>query len=225
MHFAHLEHGNGSKAGKFALVAGLHALVAVGVVDMMNNKDISMPKLPDVLTVFTTPEPVELPPLPPDPPTPMPTLTPPPISIPTIEVDVTPPPIDNPVHATLEPQPMLEAAQPARAETPAQPATPTTPTTGSGAMRSAVLADASGCAKPDYPVSAARNGDTGTVTLALLVGTDGRVTGSRVQKSSGSRDLDRAAVNALSLCQFKPAMNNGAPEAGWAQIAYVWSLE
>jgi protein TonB len=63
------------------------------------------------------------------------------------------------------------------------------------------------------------------VTLALLVGTDGRVTSSRVQTSSGSRELDRAAVNALSLCQFKPAMNNGVPEAGWAQIAYVWSLE
>jgi protein TonB len=88
-----------------------------------------------------------------------------------------------------------------------------------------VLADASGCAKPEYPLSAARNGETGTVTLALLVGTDGRVTGSRVQKSSGSRDLDRAAVNALSLCQFKPAMHDGLPEAGWAQIAYVWSLE
>ncbi|MDB5746837.1 MAG: transporter substrate-binding protein [Massilia sp.] len=224
MHFAHLGHGNGSKAGKFAIVAGLHALIAVGVVNMMNNKGISMPSLPDDLTVFMTPKPVEPPPTPPDPPTTMPKVVQPPISVPEVEVDVDvpPPPVDSPVHATLEPQPMPEPAQPYRAETPAQP---TTPTPTSGAIRSAVLADASGCAKPAYPIGAARNGDTGTVTLALLVGTDGRVTGSRVQKSSGSRDLDRAAVNALSLCQFKPAMHNGVPEAGWAQIAYVWTLE
>ena len=222
MHFAHLEHGNGGKAGKFALVAGLHALIAVGVVNMMNNKSISIPGLPDDLTVFMTPEPVEPPPTPPEPPTLMPTVAPPQIVVPRVEVDVQPPPIDNPVQTTLEPQPMLEPAQPSQTETPARPSTPST---NSGAIRSAVLADASGCAKPAYPISAARNGDTGTVTLALLVGTDGRVSGSRVQKSSGSRDLDRAAVNALSLCQFKPAMNNGVPEAGWAQIAYVWTLE
>jgi protein TonB len=51
------------------------------------------------------------------------------------------------------------------------------------------------------------------------------VTSSRIQHSSGYRDLDKAAVNALSMCQFKPAMNNGTPEAGWAQLAYVWTLE
>ncbi|MGH8855994.1 MAG: hypothetical protein ACREWI_17160 [Telluria sp.] len=32
-------------------------------------------------------------------------------------------------------------------------------------------------------------------------------------------------VNALSLCRFKPAMSNGMAEAGWAQIAYAWTLE
>jgi protein TonB len=46
-----------------------------------------------------------------------------------------------------------------------------------------------------------------------------------VQKSSGSHDLDRAAVSALSLCKFKPAMNGGVAEPAWGQIAYVWTLE
>lgn len=226
MHFAPLEYGNGSKAGKFALVAGLHALVAVGVVNMMNNKGFSMPGLPDDITVFMAPKPVEPPPAPIDPPTPLPQLAPPQIVVPKLEIEVPPPPIDHPVQATLEPQPPPQPAQPYRAEAPAQPTTPAADSgANKGTMRSAVLADASGCAKPEYPLGAARNGDTGTVTLALLVGLDGRVTGSRVQKSSGSRELDRAAVSALSLCQFKPAMNNGVPEAGWAQIAYVWSLE
>ena len=224
MHFAHLDHGNGNKAGRFAIVAGLHALVAVGVINMMNSKDISMPSPLADLTVFMTPKPVEPPKPPIEPPTDLPQLVQPKISMPVIEVDVPPPLLDNALQTTTELQPMLEP-QPAQPSQPEKPAQTTAPATGSGALRSAVLADASGCAKPDYPLSAARNGDTGTVTLALLVGTDGRVTGSRIQKSSGSRDLDRAAVNALSLCQFKPAMHNGVPEAGWAQIAYVWTLD
>ena len=223
MHFSHMHPDSGGKATKFAIVAGLHALIAAGVVNMMNNKVISLPSLPKDLTVFMTPEPVEPLTPPPEPPTPMPQVTPPQIVVPKVEVPVTPPPMDNPVQATTtEVPPTQEPAQPMQAELPAQP---TTPSANSGAMRSAVLADASGCAKPNYPVNAARNGDSGTVTLALLVGTDGRVTSSRIQKSSGSRELDRAAVNALSLCQFKPAMNNGVPEAGWGQIAYAWTLD
>ena len=222
MHFSSMHHDSGSKAGKFALVVGLHALIAVGGVNMMNNKVISLPSLPDDLTVFMTPEPVPPPPTPPEPPSLTPKLALPQIVVPKVELEVPPPPNDIPVQATTEVQPMPEPAQPTQSDVPAQP---TTPSANSGAMRSAVLADANGCAKPNYPANAARNGETGTVTLALLVGLDGRVTGSRIQKSSGSRDLDRAAVNALSLCQFKPAMHNGVPEAGWAQIAYVWSLE
>ena len=215
MHFPH--------ATRFAIVAGLHALIAVGVVDMMNTRVISLPSLPKDLTVFMTPEPAAPLKPPPEPPTPMPKLAAPHILVPKIELEVPPPPIDNPLQAAkTEVPPTREPAQPAQAEVPAQP---TTPSTHSGAMHSAVLADANGCAKPNYPVSAARNRDTGTVTLALLVGTGGRVTSARVQKSSGSRELDRAAVNALSLCQFKPAMNNGVPEAGWGQIAYVWTLD
>jgi protein TonB len=92
-------------------------------------------------------------------------------------------------------------------------------------VRSIALAEASGCATPEYPARAARNGDSGTVVLALLIGTDGRVANARVQKSSGSRDLDKAALNALSMCQFKPGMNNGVPEAGWGQVAFVWTLQ
>jgi len=223
MHFSHMHHDSGSKAGKFALVAGLHALIAVGVVNMMNSRTISLPSLPEDLTVLLQPDPVQPPPVPIDPPTPMPQVTPPPIVVPRIEVEVPPPPVDTPLQATTtQAPPTQQAAQPVQAELPARPATTAAST---GAMRSAVLADASGCAKPNYPAASARNGDQGMVTLALLVGADGRVTSSRIQKSSGFRELDRAAVNALSLCQFKPAMNNGVPEAGWGQIAYVWTLD
>ncbi len=223
MHFSHTHDGNGGKAGKFALVAGLHALIAVGVVNMMNAKVISLPNLPKDLTVFMTPEAPPPPPPPPEPPRPMPQVAPPEIVVPKIEVEVPPPPMENPVRATtdIDPAPQ-QPAQPMQAQVPAQPSNPSS---NNGAMRSIALADASGCATPAYPARAARNNESGTVVLALLIGTDGRVANARVQKSSGSRDLDKAALNALSMCQFKPGMNNGVPEAGWGQIAYVWKLE
>lgn len=221
MHFPH--HPRGSNATKFALVAGLHALIAVGVVNMLNNKVISLPSPRDALTVFATPEPVKPPPVPVDPPTPLPQVMPP-LMVPKIDVPL--PPIDDPVQATTTQTPPIpketQSAQPAQTEGPAKTGAASV---NAGTMRSAVLADASGCVKPNYPAASARNGDAGTVMLALLVGPDGRVTSARIQKSSGFRELDRAALNALSLCQFKPAMNNGVPEAGWAQLAYVWTLD
>jgi periplasmic protein TonB len=220
MHFSQINDGAGGKAGKFALVAGLHALVAIGMVNVMNSKTFSVPKLIEDATVWVQPE--MTPPPPPEPPQPRVEVAKPQVVVPQVEVEVPPPPMEAQVQATTEPQPMPEPAQPYSNEAPpAQPSSNSNP----GQMRSAVLADANACATPAYPVSAARNGETGTVTLALMVGADGRVQQSRVQNSSGSRELDRAAVNALSLCQFKPAMNAGVAEAGWAQIAYVWTLE
>ncbi|WP_312515388.1 energy transducer TonB [Massilia sp.] len=220
MHFTHVDQGAGGKAGKFALVAGLHVLVALGVINTMNSKTISLPAVLDDTLVWVKPE-IPPPSPPPEPPKPQVRSAPPEVIVPEVEVDVPPPPVEPQVQASTEAPP--EPAPPMQTEAPPQPAAQ--PSANSGQMRNAVLANADGCAKPDYPMRAARNGETGTVTLALLVGADGRVQQSRIQSSSGSRDLDRAAVSALSLCQFQPAMNNGAPEAGWAQIAYVWTLE
>lgn len=229
MHFSPAYHDNGNKAGKFALVAGLHALIAIGVVNMMNGKVLSLPKLPDAVTVFT-PKPIDPPPVPPDPPTPVQRLAPPDIVVPKVEVEIAPPPVENPVRTTFETDPTPQPpAQTGVTDQP--PAASSSSGTGSGtgsgtsgAVRTIALAEASGCATPAYPARAARNGDSGTVVLALLIGTDGRVANARVQKSSGSRDLDKAALNALSMCQFKPATNNGMPEAGWGQLAFVWTL-
>ncbi|MCD2516884.1 energy transducer TonB [Massilia sp. G4R7] len=222
MHFSQINDGTGGKAGKFALVAGLHVLVAMGVVNVMNSKSISLPALVEDTLVWVNPD-IPPPPPPPQPPTPRVEAVKPPIVVPKVEVDIPPPPMEPVVQATTEVQPTPEPALPSASEAPPSQAPATS--SNSGDMRSAVLADADGCAKPAYPTSAARNGETGTVTLALMVGADGRVKDSRIQGSSGSRVLDRAAVNALSLCQFKPAMNNGVAEAGWAQIAYVWTLD
>lgn len=89
----------------------------------------------------------------------------------------------------------------------------------------AAVIDAASCAKPAYPAAALRNGDEGTVTLAFLVGKDGRVASARVEKTSGYRDLDRAALQGLSMCAFKPGTVDGVAHESWARMQYSWNLD
>jgi protein TonB len=220
MHFSHLNNGSGTKATKLAVVAGLHVILGAALIHSINTRHVTMPKIAEDMLVMIQPDIPKPKPPEPEPPKPMPKTKPPEIVVPKQEVETQPPEDPPQVQSTTQAdEAPAQPAQPTQAEAP-----PAQPSDNSGAMRTAVLADPNGCAKPDYPANAARNGETGTVTLALLVGTDGKVTSSRIQKSSGHRELDKAAVNALSMCRFKPATNNGTPEAGWAQIAYVWSL-
>jgi TonB family protein len=107
----------------------------------------------------------------------------------------------------------------------AAPAASANTASASRAPRNAVFADARACPTPTYPINAFRNGESGTVLLALLIGNDGRVMESKVQKSSGSPELDKAARKALSLCKFKPAGGDGQAEPTWANISYVWSID
>ncbi|MFZ6674818.1 energy transducer TonB [Undibacterium sp. Xuan67W] len=86
------------------------------------------------------------------------------------------------------------------------------------------VVEAKSCEKPEYPRNALRNEYTGTVTLALLIGIDGRVVDARIEQSSGYKELDQAAVAGLSLCKFKPATLNGQAQKSWSKIQYVWSL-
>lgn len=220
MHFSATTDGSGSKLTKIAVVAALHVAVAGVVINSMNSKVFTMPQVIEDITIFT-PEAPKPPPPPPEPPQPKqkPT-TQPKIVAPKVEVEVQqPPPVEAQVQTTTE-------ADPAPADPgPVVEAPPAPPSTNTGEMFSAALANAGDCEKPDYPAKAARNGETGTVSLALLIGPDGRVSDSKIQKSSGSRELDRAAQNALSLCTFKPAMANGAPTSGWGRMAYVWTLD
>jgi protein TonB len=81
------------------------------------------------------------------------------------------------------------------------------------------------CAKPEWPKSSLRNEETGTVTLSFLISADGRVGDSKVVKSSGFRDLDKAAVVGIAKCKFKPATVDGHPQETWQQMQYVWTLE
>jgi protein TonB len=43
------------------------------------------------------------------------------------------------------------------------------------------------------------------------VGRDGTVADARVERSSGSRDLDREALRAVRGWRFRPALRDGVP--------------
>lgn len=225
MQFTHLTGGRADgKTAKFAVVAALHVALGIVFVHGISTKRISLPGLPDpVVVTLDQADPPE--PVPPAPPKPMPQVAPPDLVVPKVEVDVAPPPTPTPVTATTEAAPEPGPTPFPVAPSDPVPEAPAIPKTAPGRMHTAVFADANACALPDYPAAAARRGDSGTTMLALLVGADGRVSSARIEHSSGSRDLDRAAVNALSLCRFKPATENGVAQAGWAQLAYVWKLD
>ncbi|MCK9366762.1 MAG: energy transducer TonB [Metallibacterium scheffleri] len=64
-----------------------------------------------------------------------------------------------------------------------------------------------------YPLDAARNGEQGWVDVAFTVNPDGSVSDVRVTNAEPRRVFDRAAIDAVSRWQFKPALINGRPTA------------
>lgn len=64
---------------------------------------------------------------------------------------------------------------------------------------------------PYYPQSAKRKGIQGKVLLSVLVQTDGTAASVQVSRSSGSNDLDVAALDAVKQWKFIPARSKGHP--------------
>jgi len=89
----------------------------------------------------------------------------------------------------------------------------------------AAVVDFKTCAKPDWPEAAVADKRTGTVQLNFLVGTDGKVKESKVDRSSGHADLDEAARTGIQKCQFHPAIKAGKAIKKWQKMQYVWTLE
>ena len=176
------------------------------------------------------PPPAPLPPPPtqppptaaPAPPTPLaPTSPAPPAQVPQVEVAVMPsaaPTQAITAVANSNPQP-APAPAPAIAAAPAAPARAAPPT------RTPASVSAAQCEKPDYPTASRRMEEEGTVSMRFLVGVDGKVIQSEIEKSSGFKRLDEAARAGLSKCRFQPATVDGRPEQAWASMKYTWRLE
>lgn len=63
--------------------------------------------------------------------------------------------------------------------------------------------------EPTYPVESRRRGEQGTVLLRVRVGRDGLPIEIDVERSSGYRQLDRAAREAVLRWRFRPVQING----------------
>jgi protein TonB len=62
---------------------------------------------------------------------------------------------------------------------------------------------------PRYPAAALRRGESGTVLVRVEVDTNGMPAGVALVQRSGSRDLDRAAMEAVRTWRFQPAQRDG----------------
>ena len=62
---------------------------------------------------------------------------------------------------------------------------------------------------PRYPTEALRRGESGTVLVRVEVDTSGAPAGVALVQRSGSRDLDRAAMEAVRKWRFMPAQRDG----------------
>jgi len=183
-----------------ALVVLLHILVFWAINSGLAKKFVKVIKGPVEAQLIEDVKPDIPPPPPPPPPKSAP---PPPAYV---------PPVDVPTTAT--------AGANAIAAVSTAPAAPAVPV-----RTAAVINAAASCQKPEYPSASRRNEEEGTVQLRFLIGPEGNVLESQVEKSSGFTRLDEAARSALSRCQFKPGTLNGKPEQSWASMKYTWRLE
>lgn len=83
--------------------------------------------------------------------------------------------------------------------------------------------DAKNC-KAEYPKASLINEEQGDVKMSFLVAADGNVVESKLEKSSGFKNLDKAAMKALSGCKFKPGTKDGAVAQTWTKVDYSWKL-
>jgi len=73
---------------------------------------------------------------------------------------------------------------------------------------------------PSYPPAALRRGDSGTVVVRVDVDATGYPSNVTIIERSGSRDLDRAASDAVRRWRFQPAQSNGQPVPGSIEVPF-----
>ena len=196
-------------------VVVLHGLLFWAINSGLARKFVKVIKGPVEAVLLEETKPEIPPPPPPPPPKNLP--PPPPSYVPPVDIQVAAPTPVNAIAAVSNtPQPVAPPSPLPVQTTPAPAAPP---------VQTAAVISASSCEKPEYPSASKRLEEEGTVQLKFLVGADGKVIESAVEKSSGFRRLDEAARAGLSKCQFKPATVDGKPQQSWASMKYTWRLE
>ena len=227
MDYAQAQRNPGKHLSGFAIVVVLHVILGYALVAGLGRKIVEVIKAPIETKIIEEVKPPPPPPpenLPPPPPKMAP---PPPSFVPPPEVQIANPPPAPAITVTREAPPPAPpvALAPPPAPVPPPPAPPAPP-------RQAVAAqiNVNACEKPEYPAAAARAEATGITKIRFTVDAAGKVSKADIERSSGSsrehRLLDRAAVEALSKCPFKPGTDEtGKPVGATTLVEYVWKLE
>jgi periplasmic protein TonB len=79
--------------------------------------------------------------------------------------------------------------------------------------------------QPKYPAEAMRRNETGTVLVRLEVGADGEPTDVSIARSSRSRALDRAAMQAARQWRFRPAQRDGQAVSSTVEVPFEFALQ
>ena len=77
---------------------------------------------------------------------------------------------------------------------------------------------------PRYPRDEVRRGITGTTTLIISIDADGEVLDVEIERSSGNRNLDRAAMEAAHKWRFNPEVRNGQNVASRVIVPVQFTL-
>ena len=76
-----------------------------------------------------------------------------------------------------------------------------------------------------YPESARDRGEQGRVLVLVLIDTEGRVNDAKIQRSSGSRLLDQAALGMAKKTTFHPYRENGVAQSVYVPIPLEFKLD
>jgi protein TonB len=118
---------------------------------------------------------------------------------------------------------LVETAPPPPPTAPAAPSPETAPTAMAAGDRPQPIADQS--PPPSYPPAALRRGDTGSVVVRVDVDATGVPMNVTIVQRSGSRDLDRAAADAVRRWRFLPAQSNGQPVTGSIEVPFDFKAQ
>ena len=113
---------------------------------------------------------------------------------------------------------LVETAPPPPASTDAAPTAPGSAAPATGNSQPMPVAGQS--PPPSYPAAALRRGESGSVVVRVDVDATGYANNITVIQRSGSRELDRAATDAVRRWRFTPALSNGQPVPGTIEVPF-----